>query len=114
MRDRIAERVASDRGGHPLAARSRARAPEWRPVASGIRCKGLATDVERKRVSMLVRLAPNTEYALHRQGGVEALLRLEGVLFVDERTLHPGDHLRSGSKRATRASSARPDAPACS
>jgi hypothetical protein len=32
--------------------------PEWEQVAPGIECKLLATDAERDRVSMLVRLAP--------------------------------------------------------
>ena len=35
---------------------------EWEQVAPGIECKLLATDAERHRVSMLVRLAPGASY----------------------------------------------------
>lgn len=96
MWDRISERVAQDAGSTPLRpTRPPSREPEWRPVAAGIWCKVLATDLERKRVSMLVRLAPNTEYPPHRHAGVEELHLLQGVLCVDEMRLNPGDYLRS-------------------
>jgi anti-sigma factor ChrR (cupin superfamily) len=55
----------------------------------------LATDVERNRVSLLVRLAPGTDYPPHRHADVEELHLLDGELRVGERTLYPGDYLRS-------------------
>jgi anti-sigma factor ChrR (cupin superfamily) len=64
-------------------------------VAPGISCKLLATDTERGRVSMLVRLAPGTEYPPHRHAGTEELHMLHGDLIVGDRTLHAGDYLRS-------------------
>jgi anti-sigma factor ChrR (cupin superfamily) len=69
--------------------------PEWEQVAPGITCKLLATDMEKGRVSMLVRLAPGAEYPSHTHAGVEELHMLEGELMVDEKTLYPGDYLRS-------------------
>jgi anti-sigma factor ChrR (cupin superfamily) len=94
--ERVASRIAAESGGEPLPPAPPARsAPEWRAVAPGIRCKLLATDPERRRVSMLVRLAPDTEYPPHRHAGVEELHLLDGVLIVDDKTLHPGDYLRS-------------------
>ncbi len=69
--------------------------PEWKVAAPGISCTLLATDPERRRVSMLVRLDPNTAYPPHRHSGVEELHLLDGVLIVDDRTLYPGDYLRS-------------------
>jgi hypothetical protein len=43
--------------------------PEWEQVAPGIECKLLATDTERHRVSMLVRLAPGARYPAHTPCG---------------------------------------------
>jgi anti-sigma factor ChrR (cupin superfamily) len=63
-------------------------------VAPGIACKLLATDAATNRVSMLVRLAPGTDYPPHRHGGVEELYMLQGELIVDDETFHPGDHRR--------------------
>ena len=66
--------------------------PEWEQVAAGIECKLLATDIERHRVSMLVRLAPGASYPAHTHAGVEELHLLDGELWIDERKLLPGDY----------------------
>jgi anti-sigma factor ChrR (cupin superfamily) len=55
----------------------------------------LAHDDRADTVSMLVRLAPRADYPAHTHAGVEELHLLHGVLNVDEKTLHPGDFLRS-------------------
>jgi anti-sigma factor ChrR (cupin superfamily) len=68
--------------------------PEWEEVAPGISCKLLATDAERARVSMLVRLAPGVAYPPHTHAGVEELHLLDGELWIDERKLYPGDYNR--------------------
>ena len=68
--------------------------PEWEDVAPGISCKLLATDRERDRVSMLVRLAPGASYPPHRHMGVEELFLLQGELWIDDRRLYPGDYNR--------------------
>src|SRR5690348_478767 len=70
------------------------REPEWEDVAPGISCKLLATDTERDRVSMLVRLAPRTAYPPHRHAGVEELFLLDGELWIEDRKLYPGDYNR--------------------
>lgn len=70
------------------------REPEWEDVAAGISCKLLATDTDRDRVSMLVRLAPDVAYPPHRHAGVEELFLLHGELWIDDRKLHPGDYHR--------------------
>jgi anti-sigma factor ChrR (cupin superfamily) len=64
-------------------------------VAPGISCKLLATDTEKNRVSLLVRLAPGTEYPPHRHAEVEELYMLDGELIVGDRKLRSGDYLRS-------------------
>ena len=99
--DRLAQRIGLD-PGEPTTAAARRPQPEWpRPqaewndVAPGIAVKLLATDNDQRRVSMLVRLAPNTDYPPHQHAGVEELYLLDGELMVDERRLSPGDYLRS-------------------
>lgn len=54
--------------------------PEWKEPAPGIFVKLLATDIDRGRVSMLVRLAPGTDYPSHRHAGLEELYLLDGEL----------------------------------
>jgi anti-sigma factor ChrR (cupin superfamily) len=94
--DRLARRIADESGTVPLphAAPERLE-PEWEEAAPGISCKLLATDTERHRVSMLVRLAPKTEYPPHTHAGLEELHLLAGELWIDDRKLYPGDYNRS-------------------
>jgi quercetin dioxygenase-like cupin family protein len=94
--EQLTRRIAAETGTEPLVpAPPRETGPEWKDVAPGISVKLLATDSERKSVTMLVRLEPNTDYPGHRHAGVEELHLLEGVLRVDEKTYYPGDYLRS-------------------
>jgi anti-sigma factor ChrR (cupin superfamily) len=69
--------------------------PPWEDVAPGIQCKLLATDTERSRVSMLVRLAAGTEYPPHTHAGLEQLHLLHGELWINARKLHAGDYNRA-------------------
>ena len=69
--------------------------PAWEDVAPGISCKLLATDAGKDRVSMLVRLAPGTDYPPHTHAGVEELHLLQGELYIDGRKLAPGDYNRA-------------------
>ena len=99
-------------GGHPAGApavvidtsrAARWSEPEWQDVAPGISVKLLATDSDRHRVSMLVRLVPGGEYPAHTHAGVEELHLLDGELWIDDRKLYPGDYNRAepgtGDKR---------------
>jgi DNA-directed RNA polymerase specialized sigma24 family protein len=70
--------------------------PKWERVGPGIECKLLATDTERHRVSMLVRLAPGASYPAHVHAGTEELFLLDGELLIDERKLFPGDYYFAG------------------
>jgi anti-sigma factor ChrR (cupin superfamily) len=93
---RLACRIAEESGGQPvLPATRQCSEPEWEEVAPGISCKLLATDTEKHRVSMLVRLAPGVEYPPHRHAGVEELHLLHGELWIDDRKLYPGDYNRA-------------------
>ena len=102
---RLARRVAAETGGEPLLTEPPRweEEHEWKEVASGISCKLLATDTERDRVSMLVRLAPGVDYPPHTHAGVEELHLLHGELWIDDRKLYPGDYNRAepgtGDKR---------------
>lgn len=69
--------------------------PEWKEVAPGLCCKLLATDTGRKRVSMLLRLAPGHKYPAHTHAEVEELHLLSGELWIDGRKLSPGDYNRA-------------------
>ena len=93
LRERLAQRIAAETGGEPvLPSPQRWAEPEWQEAAPGISCKLLATDTENHRVSMLVRLAPGTEYPPHRHGGLEELHLLQGELMIGDRKLYPGDY----------------------
>jgi anti-sigma factor ChrR (cupin superfamily) len=93
---RLARRIAAETGRDPVVPPSRRSVePPWEDVAPGIACKLLATDTDRRRVSMLVRLAPGTDYPPHRHAGFEELHLLHGELIVDDKKLYPGDYLRA-------------------
>jgi anti-sigma factor ChrR (cupin superfamily) len=93
LQARLACRIAEETGKPPvLPSRRQWLEPAWEQVAPGIECKLLATDTERHRVSMLVRLAPGASYPGHTHAGVEELHLLDGELWIDERKLGPGDY----------------------
>jgi anti-sigma factor ChrR (cupin superfamily) len=91
LKARLAERVGEGGAGPRPWAGAWAE-PEWETVAPGIECKLLASDRERSRVSMLVRLAPGASYPPHTHADVEELHLLHGELWIDDRKLHPGDY----------------------
>jgi anti-sigma factor ChrR (cupin superfamily) len=93
LQARLSLRIAEETGRAPVAPPPpQWSEPEWDEVAPGISCKLLATDGERHRVSMLVRLAPGASYPAHTHAGVEELHLLDGELWIDDRKLLPGDY----------------------
>ena len=95
LQRRLALRIAEETGKQPVLPLPAARQwsePEWEQVAPGIECKLLATDTEKHRVSMLVRLAPSASYPAHTHADAEELHLLDGELWIDERKLVPGDY----------------------
>ena len=94
--DRVARRIADETGDEPVPATTRPSPRlDWEEVAPGIAVKLLATDAERERVSMLVRLDPGTDYPPHTHGATEELHLLDGELWIDDRKLEPGDYSRA-------------------
>ncbi|HEX3974526.1 MAG TPA: cupin domain-containing protein [Stellaceae bacterium] len=93
LQARLARRIAEDTG-KPVVPPPAPRwsEPDWEQVAPGIQCKLLAEDAERRRVSMLVRLAPGASYPPHTHAGIEELHLLDGELWIEERKLVPGDY----------------------
>jgi len=89
---RLGERIAADTGVTIKPPSHSWIEPEWEQAAPGIECKLLATDHQRHRVSMLVRLAPGASYPAHTHAGVEELHLLDGELWIDGRKLIPGDY----------------------
>jgi anti-sigma factor ChrR (cupin superfamily) len=97
LQNRLALRIAEETGKQPVPPPPRQWSePEWEQVAPGIECKLLATDTERHRVSMLVRLAPGASYPAHVHVDAEELHLLDGELWIDERKLVPGDYNYGG------------------
>jgi anti-sigma factor ChrR (cupin superfamily) len=93
LQARLARRIAEETGNAPVPPPAQHWSePEWEQVAPGIECKLLASDTERQRVSMLVRLAPGASYPAHTHASVEELHLLEGELWLDGRKLAPGDY----------------------
>jgi anti-sigma factor ChrR (cupin superfamily) len=93
LQARLALRIGGETGKPPVPPPApRWSEPHWEQVAPGIECKLLATDAERYRVSMLVRLAPGGSYPAHTHAGTEELHLLDGELWIDERKLLPGDY----------------------
>jgi len=87
----LAKRIAEESGQSLLPPPPRRwREPEWEQVAPQIECKLLATDAIRRRVSMLVRLAPGASYPAHI--GAEELHLLDGELSIGQRKIFPGDY----------------------
>jgi anti-sigma factor ChrR (cupin superfamily) len=94
--EKLARRIAKETGAEPLLTPPPAVAqPDWKDAAPGISVKLLATDHEGNRVSMLVRLAPDTDYPPHCHAGVEELYLLQGELMVNDRKFHPGDYIHA-------------------
>ena len=92
----LAQRIAEETGKEPVFPPSQLPAkPDWEEAAPGISCKLLATDTEKNRVSMLVRLAPGTDYPRHRHAGIEELHLLHGELMIGDKKLYPGDYNRA-------------------
>lgn len=92
LRDRLARRIAVETGGEPVLPSGNWKEPAWEEVTPGIFCKILATDPERDRVTMLVRLLPGVSYPPHVHAGIEELHLLDGELWIDDRLLHAGDY----------------------
>ncbi len=93
LQERLARRIAAETEGEPIMPEGPEwKEPEWEEVASGIFCKILATDAERDRVTMLVRLLPGVSYPPHTHASVEELHLLDGELWIEDRLLRPGDY----------------------
>ena len=96
LQERLARRIANDTGRDPVSPPMRQWSePEWEEAAPGIFCKLLATDTEKHRVSMLVRLLPGVAYPPHIHAETEELHLLDGELWIEDRLLRPGDYNRA-------------------
>ena len=93
---RLSQRISAESGADPVSPPARLAAkPKWEKVADGIFCKLLSVDAETSRVTMLVRLAPGSDYPPHRHAGIEELHLLHGELRIDEKKLQAGDFIRA-------------------
>jgi anti-sigma factor ChrR (cupin superfamily) len=93
---RLAQQIAAETGvGANVLPSPPASRPEWEGIAPGIAIKLLATDTEKERVSMLVRLDPGADYPPHRHAGVEELHLLHGELMIGDQKFYSGDYYRA-------------------
>ena len=78
----------------------RADQGDWESIdIEGISIKRLYADIDKRTVTMLVRMAAGTTYPSHRHAGAEECLVLEGDLHVgDSLVLHTGDYQRAGEE----------------
>ena len=96
LQERLARRIAAETGGDlVMPPPQRWVEPKWSDAAPGISYKLLASDTERDRVSMLVRLTPGVDYPPHTHASVEELHLLHGELRINGRKLYPGDYNRA-------------------
>jgi hypothetical protein len=94
--NRLSQKISDESGADPVSLPARPAAKlEWSEVAKGISCKVLALDAETRRVTMLVRLAPGTEYPPHCHGGVEELHLLHGELMINDKKVQAGEFVRA-------------------
>ena len=93
---RLSQRISDGSGAEPVLPPAGLPAKrEWEEVADGIFCKLLSVDAATSRVTMLVRLAPGTDYPPHRHAGVEELHLLYGELLIDDKKLQAGEFIRA-------------------
>jgi anti-sigma factor ChrR (cupin superfamily) len=93
---RLSQRISAESGTEPFPPPAQVPTkPEWAKVAEGISCKILSVDTEASRVTMLVRLAPGTDYPAHRHADIEELHLLHGELMIDDKKLYAGDFIRA-------------------
>jgi len=101
VQERLARRIAAETGENPVLPTTPTwDEPAWEEAAPGIFCKLMATDTQRHRVSMLVRLLPGVEYPPHTHAGLEELFLLDGELWINDRKLYPGDYNRAEASTA--------------
>jgi anti-sigma factor ChrR (cupin superfamily) len=93
--NKLSKRIADETGESQVVPSHFAQELEWETVAPGISVKILATDHDREQVTMLVRLAPGSDYPPHRHRGLEELYLLAGELTIDSKTVYPGDYIRA-------------------
>jgi quercetin dioxygenase-like cupin family protein len=91
---RLSQKLSDESRAEPVTLSARPSAkPEWNEVAEGILCKMLAVDTKKHRVTMLVRLAPGTDYPPHRHAGIEELHLLHGELMINDKKVHAGEFI---------------------
>ena len=93
LQARLALRIAEETGKQPVPPPPRQWSePEWEQVAPGIECKLLATDTERHRVSMLVRLAPGASYPAHTMRAWKSCIFSTASCGSTSASSSPGDY----------------------
>ena len=119
LQARLARRIAEQTGKPPVLPPARQgeqtwSEPEWEQVAPGIECKLLATDADRHRVSMLVRLAPGASYPRTRMPASKSCIFSTANCGSTRRSSCPAITITVRREQATSASGARRAAPASS
>jgi anti-sigma factor ChrR (cupin superfamily) len=93
--DRLAKRVCDATDSPALPAPPVGSEPAWEAAGPGLSYSVLSLDPVNRRVSLFVRLEPGAAYPQHVHAGTEELYFLDGVLWIDDRKLVPGDYNRA-------------------
>jgi anti-sigma factor ChrR (cupin superfamily) len=106
LRDRLFDRIRADQSAPSGTQIWKSWAPtaiggihvvrgdesSWSTISEGIEVKQLFADPVASNVTMLVRMAPGSEYPAHRHGGHEQCFVIEGDVQVGDIELVAGDY----------------------
>jgi anti-sigma factor ChrR (cupin superfamily) len=105
VRERLLSRVGEDGTGRrerpekpaasPAVISIRAEEGQWREIFKGVLMKSLYVDKATGMMTSLVKILPGARLPMHRHGGVEQLLVLEGDCRIKGEVLGPGDFHRA-------------------
>lgn len=91
-KSRLLEQIDAEKPGLVFAF---ANEGEWHAVAPGIEAKMLNLDLDRQRVTALVRMARGSRYEDHRHTRTEELIVIDGSCYCGGKLLHKGDYHRA-------------------
>lgn len=90
--DRIEAKITASRVELPGTYTKRAGDGKWHEVTPGFHVRVLGRDMTLRRQTIMLRLAPGTQYQAHDHGQDEEIYMMEGDLEIGSLTLKAGDY----------------------